>query len=115
MYRPLRDVDASGGLELEARVAVAHLGSELGEPHPDASGVPAPLHVQDLQDGGRRLAVASPDGLLGFEPDLAQACDEALGVGASPPVGLASAVPGAAQLLHEPLLVVLDESHELVL
>ena len=108
-------MDACGGLELGARVAVAHLRGELGEPYPDAPGVPSTLHVQDLQDGGSRLAVAQPDGLLGFEPDLAQARDEALGVSASPSVGVAPAVPGAAQLLHEPLLVVLDESHELVL
>ena len=74
---------------------LAHLRGELGQPHPDASGVPAPLHVQGLQDGGSRLAVAPPDDLLGFESDLAQACDEALVVGVSSPVAAASAVVGA--------------------
>ena len=65
-----------------------------------------------FQEGSRHLAVAQPDDLLGFEPDLAQACDEALGVGASPPMGGASAVLGAAQLLNECLLSPLDEVYE---
>lgn len=92
---------------------LAHLRGEIGEPHPDASAVPASLHVQGLQDGGRGPAVAPPDDLLGFEPDLAEACDEDLGVGAAPPVAVASAVPGAAQRLNDLLLAPLYEAHEL--
>ena len=91
---------------------LAHLRGELGEPHPDASGVPAPLHVQGLQDGGSRLAVAPSDDLLGFELDLAQACDEELRVGAASLVPVVSAVPGAAHLLYECLLTPLDEGCE---
>jgi len=109
---PLGDVDPCSGLELKARVSVAHLRGELCQPHPDASGVPAPLHVQGLQEGSRCFAVAPPDDRFSFEPDLAQACGETLGVGAPPPVGVAPGLLGAAQLLHECLLSPLDEVYE---
>jgi len=62
----------------------------------DASAVSTPLRVQGLQ-GVRHLAFVHPDDLLGFEPDIAQVCDEGPRVeAASPACGLSCTLGSSA-------------------